>query len=94
LIINLVEAMSGLGERPRELLISTAKAEPAGVVVEVCDSGPGLTPTYLERVFDAFSQAHWFGHGTIDLPLNYRSAWGRLWATASQPQGATDLHPT
>lgn len=91
LIINPVEAMSGLGERPRELLISTAKAEPAGVVVEVCDSGPGLTPTNLERVFDAFytTKPTGLGMGLSICRSIIEAHGGRLWATASQPQGAT-----
>ena len=54
LIINAVEAMSGVGEVPRELLISTGKAESDGVLVAVRDSGPGLAPASLERLFEAF----------------------------------------
>jgi C4-dicarboxylate-specific signal transduction histidine kinase len=53
LIINEIEARGGLGERPQELLISTAKAERT-----VCSSGcrtrPGLVPATLDRIFNAF----------------------------------------
>ncbi|WP_249793963.1 trifunctional serine/threonine-protein kinase/ATP-binding protein/sensor histidine kinase, partial [Bradyrhizobium cenepequi] len=48
LIVNAIQAMSGVGEGARELLISTRKAEPNGVLVGVRDSGPGLAPAELE----------------------------------------------
>jgi PAS domain S-box-containing protein len=53
LIINAIEAMRDFGEEERELLISS-RNEPDGVSVEVRDSGPGLAPAALERVFEAF----------------------------------------
>jgi hypothetical protein len=53
LLINAIEAMSGMSEGPRELLISTAKSD-SGVVVSVRDSGPGLTPESRERLFESF----------------------------------------
>jgi C4-dicarboxylate-specific signal transduction histidine kinase len=54
LIVNAVEAMSGVGEGARELLISTDRCESGGVLVMVQDSGPGLPAATLERVFNAF----------------------------------------
>ncbi len=54
LIINGVEAMSGVSEGARDLLVSTGKAEPGGVLVAVMDSGPGLASAHLDRLFDAF----------------------------------------
>ncbi|HZX42284.1 MAG TPA: ATP-binding protein, partial [Myxococcaceae bacterium] len=54
LIINAIEAMSGISGGPRELLISTAKADPGRVLVALRDSGPGLAPTALEHLFEAF----------------------------------------
>ena len=41
LLINATEAMSGMSEGPRELLISTTKTDSEGVLVAVRDSGPG-----------------------------------------------------
>jgi C4-dicarboxylate-specific signal transduction histidine kinase len=41
LIVNAIEALSSVCERSRELVITTAKGEPDGVLVEVRDSGPG-----------------------------------------------------
>jgi PAS domain S-box-containing protein len=91
LIINAVEAMSGLGEGSRELVISTAKAKPDGVLVAVRDSGAGLTPTNLERVFDAFytTKPSGLGMGLSICRSIIEAHGGRLWATASEPHGAT-----
>src|SRR5258707_12139829 len=54
LIINAVQAMRAVVEGPRELFITTAQAEPNGVLVTVRDSGPGLDPANLTEVFAPF----------------------------------------
>ena len=54
LSINAIEAMAGLDEGPRELLIKTARDGTDEVLVSVVDSGPGLDPSNTERAFDAF----------------------------------------
>src|SRR6185295_14730054 len=50
LIINAIEAMGGMSEGLRELLIKTAKADPDGVLVSICDSGPGSGLASPERL--------------------------------------------
>jgi C4-dicarboxylate-specific signal transduction histidine kinase len=77
LIVNAIEAMSGQNEAPRELLLSSENAEPDGVLVAMRDSGPGLAPENLERLFDAFytNKVNRNGDGAVDLPLSHRSAW-------------------
>jgi PAS domain S-box-containing protein len=90
LIINAVEAMSGVSEGARELLVSTGKAEAGGVLVAVRDSGPGLAPATLERLFEPFYTTKSSGMG-LGLPI-CRSIIdahrGRLWASANVPRGA------
>jgi light-regulated signal transduction histidine kinase (bacteriophytochrome) len=54
LIVNAVEAMSGARDGARELLISTGKDASNAVLVAVRDSGSGLDPKGLDRLFDAF----------------------------------------
>ena len=90
LIINAVEAMSAAGEGSRELLISTGKAESDGVLVAVRDSGPGLAPASLERLFGAFytTKPGGLGMGLSICRSIIEAHGGRLWATANVPQGA------
>lgn len=53
LIINAIEAMAETSEEPRELHITTGESDWDGVIVAVRDSGPGVAPANLKRVFDA-----------------------------------------
>jgi signal transduction histidine kinase len=54
LILNAVEAMSGVSEGARELRIGTGPDAAGGVLVTVQDSGPGLHPESVDHLFDAF----------------------------------------
>jgi PAS domain S-box-containing protein len=53
LIMNAIEAMRTSAERPRELLIRSAKS-PDGVLVQVQDSGPGIEPRLADGIFEPF----------------------------------------
>jgi signal transduction histidine kinase len=90
LIVNAIEAMSGTNEAPRDLLISAEKADPDGVLVAVRDSGPGLAPETLERLFDAFytTKASGMGMGLSICRSIIEAHGGRLWASANLPRGA------
>jgi C4-dicarboxylate-specific signal transduction histidine kinase len=54
LIVNAIQSMSGVEDGNRELHISTVSIEPEGVCVAVRDSGPGLSPESLSRLFEPF----------------------------------------
>jgi signal transduction histidine kinase len=90
LIINAVEAMSGVSEGSRELLVDTGTAGSDGVLVVVRDSGPGLAPAGLERLFDAFytTKPSGLGMGLSICRSIVEAHGGRLWATANVPHGA------
>ena len=90
LIINAIEAMSGVGEGARELLIST-RNEADGVSVEVRDSGPGFASATLERVFEAFytTKPGGLGMGLSICRSIIEAHGGRLWASANLPRGAS-----
>lgn len=89
LLINAIEAMSGMSGGPRELLISTAKTD-SGVVVSVRDSGPGLMPEGVERLFEAFytTKPDGLGMGLSICRSIIEAHGGRLWACANEPRGA------
>jgi signal transduction histidine kinase len=90
LIMNAIEAMSTVDEGARELLISTREAEPNEVLVGVRDSGPGLSPAALERVFDAFftTKSGGLGMGLSICRSIVEAHGGQLWATGHTPRGA------
>ena len=90
LIMNAVEAMSDASKGARELLISTAEDKSNGVLVAVRDSGPGLDPESLERLFDPFytTKPGGMGMGLSICRSIIEAHGGRLWATANVPQGA------
>jgi C4-dicarboxylate-specific signal transduction histidine kinase len=90
LIVNAIEAMHGLGEGNRELLICTRKAEPDGVMVEVQDSGPGLTPETVERVFEHFytTKPSGLGLGLSICRSIVEGHNGHLSASSNVPRGA------
>jgi len=90
LIVNAVEAMSDARDAARDLLISTGKHPSNAVLVDVRDSGSGLDPKGLNRVFDAFYTTKPSGIG-MGLPICrsiIEAHGGRIWATANLPQGA------
>jgi signal transduction histidine kinase len=89
LIINAIEAMSGIDEAPCELLITTGQSEQGDVLVSVRDSGPGLAPHVLERLFDAFytTKPSGLGLGLSICRSIIEAHGGRLWASANTPRG-------
>jgi PAS domain S-box-containing protein len=90
LIMNAIEAMDGASDGKRELLISTRKADPQGVLVGVRDSGPGLAPATLEHIFDAFytTKPNGLGIGLSICRSIIEAHGGQLWANANVPHGA------
>ncbi len=90
LIVNAVEAMSGVSEGSRELLISTGK-DSSGVLVAVQDSGPGLNPKSFDRLFDAFytTKPGGMGMGLSICRSIVEAHGGRIWASRTAGPGAT-----
>lgn len=91
LFLNAVEAMSTVNDRPRELIVSTQVSEQFTVLVRVRDTGPGLDPESMEKIFIAF---HTTKSGGLGMGLSISRSIvenhsGRLWCTANDGPGAT-----
>lgn len=90
LILNAVEAMSLFKKGVRELAISTEQHQAGGVLVAVRDTGPGIDPKHLDRVFDAFytTKSSGVGIGLSICRSIIDAHGGRLWADVNAPRGA------
>jgi signal transduction histidine kinase len=90
LIQNAAEAMSAVDKGARDLQISTERSPTNGVLVTVRDSGPGIDPEHIERVFDAFytTKPSGVGMGLSICRSIIAAHGGRLWAEATGPRGA------
>jgi PAS domain S-box-containing protein len=89
LILNAVEAMGSVQERPRDLLISMGKNQANGVLVTVRDTGPGIDAEHVELVFEAFytTKSTGVGMGLSICRSIIEAHGGRLWAEANEPRG-------
>jgi PAS domain S-box-containing protein len=90
LAINAVEAMSGVTDGTRELVIHTGAAGSDGLRVAVLDSGPGLTPASQDQIFQPFytSKPAGLGMGLSICRSIVEAHRGHLSATANTPRGA------
>ena len=91
LITNAVEAMGGVCEARRVLRIITSETNAGEILVTVQDSGPGLRSQNPDRLFDAFysSKPCGLGIGLSICRSIIEAHEGRLWASQSQPNGAS-----
>jgi signal transduction histidine kinase len=89
LVMNALEAMSNVDERARELLITTRNIDPNQVQVTVEDSGTGLDPNTIGRIFDPFYTTKPGGMG-MGLSISrsiLQAHGGRLWVAAQDGPG-------
>jgi PAS domain S-box-containing protein len=90
LMMNGIEAMAAIADRPRELMISTAR-DGEQVRVSVRDFGTGVPPEAMSRMFDAFytTKPSGLGMGLSISRSIIEDHGGRLWATAGEGAGTT-----
>ena len=89
LVMNGVEAMSSVEGRPRELIVRTQNDDAGQVRVTVQDSGMGLDPQSMERMFEAFYTTKQGGMG-MGLSISrsiIQNHGGKLWAVANEGPG-------
>jgi PAS domain S-box-containing protein len=91
LVMNGIEAMSAAMERSRELLIRSRQHESDKVLVAVQDSGIGIDPQNLEKIFDAFytTKSQGMGMGLAISRSIIENHGGKLWAVPNDGPGAT-----
>jgi two-component system sensor kinase FixL len=91
LILNGIEAMSGVVDRQRELTIATHREDGDRARVVVTDCGVGLDPEQANQIFDAFYTTKRSGMG-MGLSISrsiVENHGGRLWAVPNDGPGAT-----
>ncbi len=95
LVMNAIEAMSGVNERPREVVITTRNIDPDQVQATVEDSGTGIDPRTIDKIFDSFytTKPGGMGMGLSVSRSILQAHGGRLWATAKDGAG-TSFHFT
>ena len=91
LVVNGIEATARVTDRARELLITCDRYESDKVLVAVQDSGIGIDPQNLERIFDAFytTKSQGIGMGLAISRSIIEDHGGRLWAQPNAARGAT-----
>ena len=91
LLRNAADAMSGVDDRPRNLVITTERDQDDRVRLTVQDTGVGFEPQTVGRLFDSFYTTKNGGMG-IGLSVSrsiIESHRGRLWAAVNDGPGAT-----
>jgi C4-dicarboxylate-specific signal transduction histidine kinase len=91
LVQNAIEAMNGIVDRPRSLVIRSEMPSAGQLLVAVQDSGVGINPAVQKRIFDAFftTKAQGMGMGLSISQSIIEAHGGRLWASANGGPGTT-----
>jgi PAS domain S-box-containing protein len=95
LVVNSIEAIKGMANGPREIVLQTEREDDHTLRVSVMDSGPGVRPEDLQHLFDPFFTTKKEGMG-LGLSISrsiIKAHRGRLWA-APNPGGGTAVHFT
>jgi PAS domain S-box-containing protein len=90
LVMNAIEAMSGTTGETRVLRVQSQGDEPGTVRIAIEDSGPGIAPEILDRVFEAFftTKPSGMGMGLSICRSIIDAHGGRLWISPASSQGA------
>jgi PAS domain S-box-containing protein len=91
LVMNGIEAMDTIADRPREMLIRSSDHESNQLLVAVQDSGVGIDSQNLDKIFDAFytTKQQGMGMGLAISRSIVENHGGQLWAVLNDGPGAT-----
>jgi C4-dicarboxylate-specific signal transduction histidine kinase len=91
LVMNGIEAMSPVTERPRELWIRSYPHDENQILVAVQDSGVGINPEQIDRMFNPFftTKQDGMSMGLSICRSIIEAHGGELWALANVRSGAT-----
>jgi C4-dicarboxylate-specific signal transduction histidine kinase len=91
LVMNGIEAMQSVTDRPRELVIRSDQDETQQMLISVTDCGVGISTENADRLFNPFftTKSSGMGMGLSICRSIIEAHGGRLWATANLPHGAT-----
>lgn len=91
LVMNSIEATAKVTDRPREILIRSHKNGSDTVLISVQDSGVGIDPQDVERIFEAFytSKTQGLGMGLAISRSIVEEHRGQLWASSNNGPGTT-----
>jgi PAS domain S-box-containing protein len=91
LVMNGMEAMANVTDRPHELVIRSRRDDGVHVLIEIEDAGDGIDPKYLDRLFSAFftTKPDGMGMGLSISRSIIEAHGGRIWATRNAQVGST-----
>jgi signal transduction histidine kinase len=91
LVMNGIEAMQSVTDRPRELVIRSRQDETDRVLVTVMDSGAGISAENADRLFNAFftTKSSGMGMGLSICRSIIEAHGGRMSAANNEGHGAT-----
>jgi C4-dicarboxylate-specific signal transduction histidine kinase len=89
LVMNAIDATSLIIDRPRILRASSERHDPAGVIITLEDSGTGIDPKNIDRIFQPFftTKSRGMGMGLSICRSIIEAHGGRLSASAALPYG-------
>ena len=91
LMMNGIEAMTGLDSEPKRLVIRSVLPNPGELLISIIDTGPGIDAENAGRLFAPFftTKPHGIGMGLRVSRSIIEAHGGRLWADKNEPRGAT-----
>lgn len=91
LVLNGIEALSPVTDRPRDLLVASRTDEVGHAIVAVQDTGVGVDPRNMDRIFTALftTKPDGMGMGLSISRSIIEAHGGRLWATPNKGPGVT-----